>query len=531
MKRAIVVGILFFVPALGIAQSRSDGFADGGKLVYGEYGRPATLDPITSNDMVGLRLTELLFNGLVSFSPKNDVVPDLAEKWEVSPDNRVYTFKLREGAKWHSKAGDRSVSADDVVGTLDVIRNPRTLTPLKAPYELVADVRKLDAQTVEITLKRPVVNALGRLSFKVVPTFAFKRPDSLSRDDPFVQAPAGTGPFQLSHVSDEGDVVMEANRQYFKGRPHLDQLTLKPFADKNVLTQALLFNSIDMVVEVNPRDIAQVEGDKRFKLYPYNALSYSFVGHNARNPHLAKKEVRQAIAYAINRQEMLDSFYAGRGTLISGPFAPGSWAYNLDVKSLPFNVARAKDLLTQAGYKTGADGYLVGEEGKPLAFTLKIPIEKENENLKRVVLAFQNYLKVVGIKVNLEFREWQAWKQDVFVDHDFDMVIAGWAFDDSADISTLFHSGETGAWRNNFVGYSNPEVDALIVEAKTTLDREKQRTINQRLHALLAEEQPYTFLWTLTNYAAAHRKVRHVDLHPFKFFTFADTWYIPKKEQ
>jgi hypothetical protein len=109
------------------------------------------------------------------------------------------------------------------------------------------------------------------------------------------------------------------------------------------------------------------------------------------------------------------------------------------------------------------------------------------------------------------------------------MVIAGGAFDDSADISTLFHSGETAAWRNNFVGYSNPEVDALIVEAKTTLDREKQRTINQRLHSLLAEEQPYTFLWTLTNYAAAHRKVRHVDLHPFKFFTFADTWYIPKR--
>jgi peptide/nickel transport system substrate-binding protein len=140
-------------------------------------------------------------------------------------------------------------------------------------------------------------------------------------------------------------------------------------------------------------------------------------------------------------------------------------------------------------------------------------------------------MKQAGIKINLEFREWQAWKQDVFVDHDFDMVIANWAFDDSADISTLFHSGETGAWRNNFLNYSNPEVDALIVEGKTTLDREKQRTINQRLHQKLADEQPYTFLWTLTNYAAVHKKVRHVELHPFKLFTFADTWYIPKKEQ
>jgi len=531
MKRAVVVGMLL-VPALGIPGSRNDGFPDGGKLVYGEYGRPATMDPITTNDMVGLRLTELLFNGLVSFSPKNEVVSDLAEKWDVSPDNRVYTFKLRPDAKWQAKAGGRALSADEVVGTLDVIRNPKTLTPLKAPYELVADARKLDAETVEITLKRPVVNALGRLSFKVVPTFALKRPDFLSRDDPFVQEPAGTGPFQLTQVTEEGDVVMEANPLYYKGRAHLDRVVLKPFADRNVLTQGLLFNSVDMVVEVNPRDIAQIEGDKRFNLHPYNALSYAFIGHNFKNPHLAKKEVRQAIAYATNRQEMLDSFYAGRGTLISGPFAPGSWAYNLDVKPLPFNLARAKDLLASAGYtKTGADGFLTTEDGKPLQLTLKIPIEKENETVKRVVLAFQNYLRQVGIKVNLEFREWQAWKQDVFVDHDFDMVIAIWNFDDSADISTLFHSGETSAWRNNFLGYSSPEVDALIVEAKTTLDREKQRTINQRLHSLLAEEQPYTFLWTLTNYAAVHKKVRHVELHPFKFFTFADTWYIPKKDQ
>jgi peptide/nickel transport system substrate-binding protein len=537
MKSAVFAGVAFGVLALsapGIAGSRSDGFADGGKLVYGEYGRPATLDPITSNDMVGLRLTELLFNGLVSFSPKNEVVPDLAEKWTVSPDNRVYTFTLRSDVKWHPKSGatDRAVGAEDAVGTLEVIRHPRTLTSLKAPYELVSEARKIDAQTLEITLKRPIVNALGRLSFKVIPPFTLKNPEYLSRDDPFAQSPVGSGPFQLDRVTDEGDVVMAANPAYYKGRPHLDTVVLKPFADKNVLTQALLFNSADMVVEVNPRDIAQIQGDKRFNLYPYNALSYTFFGHNFKNPHLAKKEVRQAIAYATNRQEMLDSFYAGRGTLISGPFAPGSWAYNLDVKPLPFNLARAKELLAQAGYtKTGSDGFLVADEGKPLQFTLKIPIEKENETIKRVALAFQNYMKQAGIKINLEFREWQAWKQDVFVDHDFDMVIANWAFDDSADISTLFHSGEMGAWRNNFLGYSNPDVDALIVEGKTTLDREKQRTINQRLHQTLAAEQPYTFLWTLTNYAAVHKKVRHVELHPFKLFTFADTWYIPKKEQ
>src|SRR5258708_4277356 len=398
--------------------------------------------------MVGLRLTELLFNGLVSFSPKNEEVSDLAEKWTVSPDNRVYTFSLRNNVKWHSKAGagDRTVTADEVVGTLEEIRQPKTLTPLKAAYELVAEARKLDAQTVAITLKRPIVTALGRLSFKVVPTFALKTPDFLSRDDPFVQNPVGSGPFQLSQLTDEGDVVMEANPAYYKGRPHLDRVILKPFADKNVLTQALLFNSADMVVEVNSRDIAQIQGDKRFNLYPYNALSYAFFGHNFRNPHLAKKHVRQPITFPTNRHEILDSFYSGRGALISGPFAPGSWAYNLDVKAVPFNPTRAKELLAQAGYaKMGSDGYLQTDEAKPLQFTLKIPIEKENETVKRVALAFQNYLKQGGVKINLEFREWQARKQDASVDPDFATFALTRAFAASPAPCTHSHPEEPTA--------------------------------------------------------------------------------------
>jgi peptide/nickel transport system substrate-binding protein len=104
-------------------------------------------------------------------------------------------------------------------------------------------------------------------------------------------------------------------------------------------------------------------------------------------------------------------------------------------------------------------------------------------------------------------------------------------FDDSADISSLFHSAEIGPWRNNFGGYCNPDVDSLIVESKLTLDHEKRRTIYRKLHALLAEECPYTFLWTLTNYAGYHKKLRRVAIHPYKFFSFADQWYLPVEDQ
>src|SRR5438309_11892669 len=169
----------------------------------------------------------------------------------------------------------------------------------------------------------------------------------------------------LQTVTGDGEVVLVANPDYFKGRAHIDKFIARPFADQNIMAQALMFNAIDMIVLVNPRNLPEVQGDKRFVLQPYNALSYSFFGYNVRNPLLADRRVRQGITAAVNRQEMLDSFFNGQGTVISGPFAPGSWAYNLDVKPLPLKTERARSLVTAAGVKLGVD-WNVEEDGRVL---------------------------------------------------------------------------------------------------------------------------------------------------------------------
>jgi peptide/nickel transport system substrate-binding protein len=537
MKRILVVLLLIVAIAMAAvtaaqAARKKDNKPDGGSLSYGEYGRPATLDPVTSNEMISLRLTELVFNSLVGINEKQEIVPELAERWDLSPDKRVYTFFLRKDISWQPKEGEevKPFTADDVVFTYKVMMHPKTITPLKVRYEFIDSVEKVDDYTVKFTLKRPILNALAKFSFKVIPRHGPVNPLYLTRDDHFVQSPIGTGPYLLKNITAEREIILGANENYFKGRPHIDKFIAKPFADQNIMTQALMFNAIDMIVLVNSRDIPEVQGDKRFVLQPYNALSYSFFGYNVRNPLLVDKRVRKAFTYALNRQEMLDSFFNGQGTIISGPFAPGSWAYNLDVQPLSFDPEKAKALLKEAGFTLGADGFMQ-KGGKRLALSLKVPIEKESEAVKRVVLAFKNYLKNIGVDIKVEFKEWQAWKEDVFLEHDFDIVFASWVFDDSADISSLYHSGEIGPWKNNFGGYSNPEVDGLINESKLTLDHEKRRTINRKLHAILADENPYTYLWTLTNYAAYHKKVRRVAIHPYKFFSYADDWFIEEKDQ
>ncbi len=535
MKRILMITVVAAAAAMAAtaqAAPKADGRPDGGVLNYGEYGRPATLDPVTSNETISLRITELVFNGLVGINEKQEIVPELAERFEASKDGRTYTFHLRKDVRWHARDGEepRPFTADDVIFTYNIMMHPKTITPLKVRYEFIEKVEKTGDNTVTFTLKRPILNALAKFSFKIIPKHGPANSQYLTREDPFVQQPIGTGPYILKTVTSDREVVLLSNPDYFKGKAHIDKFISKPFADQNIMAQALMFNAIDMIVLVNPRNLPEVQGDKRFILQPYNALSYSFFGYNMRKPLLAERAVRQAITAGLNRQEMLDSFFNSQGTIISGPFAPGSWAYNLDVRPVPFSSDKARQLLTDAGFKPGADG-VMQKDGKKLAFSLKVPIEKESEAVKRVVLAFQNYLKAVGITINVQFQEWQAWKEDVFLNHEFDIMFASWVFDDSADISSLFHSAEIGPWKNNFGGYSSPEVDSLIVEAKLTLDHEKRRTINRKLHTLLAEEQPYTFLWTLTNYSAFHKKLRRVQIHPYKFFSFADEWFIPTSEQ
>jgi peptide/nickel transport system substrate-binding protein len=518
------------VSAAGTAQESDN------TLVYGEYGAPTRLVPVLANDAISIRLIELMYGSLIYYGSDGEIRGDLAESWEVSRDLKQVTFDLRGDVRWHPQPGSMTgppFNADDVVRTFRIMMHPRTVTSLQARYNFIDTVEKVDNETVVFELKKPVLNVLARFNFKIIPAHLLQGVEYLRGDEELglYQHPIGTGPYRfVSQRGASAEIVLEAYDAYHLGKPVIQRVVMRPFADQNIITQTLLYGGIDMEIRVPPRDIGEVQGDSRFELYPYSTLSYSFFGYNLRNPVLAIREVRMAMGYAVNRQEMLDSFFEGKGQLVSGPFAPGSWAYNLDVENIGYSPGRANRLLDMAGF-TDRNRRGVRMRGSyELKFRMVVPISKENETTKRVILAFQNYLRDVGIQLDIEWLEWKSWTEAVFVDHDFDIVYADWLFDDSFDISSLFHSREIGVGKNNFGAYRNPEVDALLDEASSTLDIEKKRTIYKQLHRILAEDAPYTYLWTLTNYAAYNRKVRRVEIHPTRFFTYVRDWYIQSGE-
>src|SRR6266850_2520514 len=176
--------------------------------------------------------------------------------WEISKDGRTFNFFLRKDVKWHPREGEeaRPFTADDVVFTWNIMMNPRTITPLKVRYEFIEKVEKTGDYSVVFTLKRPILNALAKFTFKIIPRHGPANPEYLTREDPFARAPIGTGPYMLKTITGDGEVVLLSNPDYFKGKAHIDKFIAKPFADQNIMAQALMFNAVDMIVLVNPRN-------------------------------------------------------------------------------------------------------------------------------------------------------------------------------------------------------------------------------------------------------------------------------------
>jgi peptide/nickel transport system substrate-binding protein len=512
--------------------------AADGQLVYGETTRLDTFDPYTVHEGSGQRLSDLLFDSLVEVNPGGEYASSLAKSWTIENGGTQVTFTLRDDVVWHrpagtsGPAGDVNLSADDVVSTVRLIQAPASAIPNKERFAVLKSAEKVDQHKVVIHLHRALVDPLRVMMFKILPNHVVGAAPSLSRDSDFAKNPIGTGPYQFVKANAQGEVLLSSNARYFKGKPAIENIVMKAYSDQSVMAQSLMFNSLDLVTYVSPRDLGEVMGDAKLSVVPYDALSFSFFGMNTQRGALKDKRVRQAISYAVNRQEMLEAFFQGKGRLISGPFPPTSWAYNMDVKPLAYDVGKAKALLQAAGLtdKDG-DGFVETQGGKPLSLTFAVPLAGESEMIKRITLAFQGYLEGAGIKCELQFMDWLVWKKKVLEEHDYDVTIASWSFDDASNITSLFHSSSAKPWGNNFVQYQNPEVDSLLTEADATNDFDKRRAIYHKLHSILAEEAPYTYLWTLMHHAAHNTRLTGVRVEPFQFFKYIISWQLePKKD-
>lgn len=488
------------------------------ELRYAEATGPTSLNPFFVRDMPSLRAVELLYEGLVTPAEGGEVRPLLAESWTVAPDGMSVTFRLKRGVTWHD---GRPFSARDVVFTVNAGKDRRTATTLRSQFEAFSSAKALDDKTVTVQFSRKVLNPLLHFDFKILPAHIF--PEGFVGAEMASRKPVGTGPYQFSQWAASGEIQLKANKAYHrKGEPGIGAVTASSVPDDNIRNELLRYGATDLLPQVRPRDIPALEELTSVRLYPYSTLSYSFLGLNFRNPLLRDLRLRQALARGLDRQEMLKAHYGGRGVLISGPFPPASWAYNFDVKPWAYDAKGAQALLDEMGAKdTDKDG--VREyKGSPLVFRLVSLAQSEAQ--KAVILDVQQQLKNLGVKADVKFLEPLAWKKAIFEEHDFDLVLTEWTFDNNVNIYSLFHSTEAGTGRNNMGAYANPEVDRLLEQSREAANSEALRATYGELHRLLRDDLPYIFLWSLQRYAAVSSRIENVRLHPFYFFTHVGAW-------
>ena len=496
-------------------------------LVAGSIGDASNLLPALASDASSFDIIGLVYNGLVRYDKDLKIEGELASTWDISADGLQIVFHLRPGVKWHDGA---DFSAADVEFTWRVMTDPKTPTAYGEDFRQVKRFEVLDPLTFRVTYDKPFAPALISWGFSVMPKHLLEGKDITA--SPLARAPVGTGPYRFKEWKAGEKIVLEAYDGYWEGRPNIDRYLYRIIPDSATMFLELSAGNLDEMGLDSVQYTRQTDTEffkKNYRKYRYLADAYSYLGFNQKLPLFQDKRVRQAISHAINKQEIIDIVLLGLGQEATGPYKPGTWAHNANVKRYPFDQARAQALLAEAGWTTkGPDGVLVNG-GKRLAFTLMT--NQGNKTRSKAAEVIQKNLKAVGIDVSIRIVEWAAFLKEFVNPKKFDAVILGWTIPRDPDSFDVWHSSKTGPAELNHVSFKNAEVDALLEKGRRTFDQEERRKAYARFQEILAEEQPYVFLYVPDALPIVSARIRGIVPAPAGIsYTFIK-WWVPKIEQ
>lgn len=465
----------------------------GGTLVVAASADPGHFNPAITTAGGTHFVADNLYNGLLFLDERFEPKPDLAESWSVSPDGMAYTFTLRQGVKWHD---GQPFSSADVKFTFEEVLlkyHARTKAGLEG---VLAGIEAPDANTVVFRFKQPYGPLLQRLDVSEAPIL----PRHLYQgQDPTRAAanlkPVGTGPFKLAQYAKGDTVRMVRNDAYFKpGLPYLDELVFRIIPQPTTSVLALEQGEVDYLSSVPGPELARLRQNPELAFAKGIGIGGTFsfclatLIFNLSRPPLDRVEVRQAFAYAISREQVLEQAYYGQGRVATSPIGSAlSWAYNPSVPRYPLDLQQANRLLDQAGLARGTDGTRA-----KLAFVLPstLPFAKVGELLKQQLAA-------VGVNLELRTLEFNAATEKVFVQKDFDLGLSSYCSgpDPELGVTRVYVSSNIGPVPfSNGAGYRDPRVDELFQTAASTVDRQQRAQAYFQIQDILVREVPYWWL-------------------------------------
>lgn len=524
----ISLAVFFFFVAISIGAPQEETASDyGDAIVVASISDACTLVPILASDSASSDICGMVFNGLVKYDKNINLTGDLAESWEVLRDGLEIVFHLRRGVKWHDGA---PFTAKDVEFTYRKLIDPKVKTPYSGDFERIRSFEVIDDYTVSIIYKEPFSPALSSWGMWIMPEHILKGAD-LDKS-PFARCPVGTGPYKFKIWKTGEKIELVSNRDYFEGRPYIDRYIYRIIPEEATIFLELETESVDLSI-LTPLQFTRQTDTRWFKShynkFRYPSFGFTYMGYNLEDPKFKDLKVRQAINYAVNKDEIIETIFFGLAKVTTGPFVLDSWAYNKDVSPFPYDPVKAKRLLEESGWKDArGDGWLE-KDGKHFEFT--VLVNQGNSERLRCAEMIQRYLKAIGIRMKIRTLEWSAMINSFINKKHFEAVLMGWFLTRDPDCYDIWHSSKTREGEFNFVGYRNEDVDKLLEEGRRTFDQSRRAVIYNEIHRLIYEDQPYLFLYSAEALPIVHKRFRNVEASPIGIGYNFIKWYVPKEEQ
>lgn len=514
-----------------LAMTSTAAFAAAPKtFVYCSEASPSYLSPVLGTDGATIDASgQAMFNGLTTFERgTTNVIPALAEKWDVSEDGKTYVFHLRKGVKFHSNKDfkpTRDFNADDVVFSFN-----RQLDP-NHPYHKVSGgsyeyfigmdmqniidkVEKVDDYTVKISLKVPNAPFLANLAMDFASIYSAQYADAMAKaktPEKLDSAPIGTGPFEFVSYQKDSAVRYKAFENYWQGKAKIDRLVFSITPDASVRYAKLQKGECHAAPYPNPADIAKLKADSNITLLTKPGLNVGYLNFNVQKAPFDNVKVRQALNYAVNKDAIIESVYQGAGQVAKNPIPPTMWSYNDEVKDYAYDPEKAKALLKEAGFENGFETDLWA-----------MPVSRPyNPNARRMAELVQADWEKVGVKAEIVSYEWGEYLKRMRAgDHQTGMM--GWTGDNGDPdnfLNTLLSCAavESGS---NYANFCHKEFNDLVTKAAQVTDPAERTALYQQAQLVFKEQAPWITIAHSTTYFPVRKEVKGYVIDPFGLHNF-----------
>ena len=500
----------------------------GGTLIDATIGEPSGLIYMVAGESAAAAISGNIFNKLLKYDKNLDLEGELAESWIISPDQKTITFKLKPNLKW---ADGKPLTSEDVLFTWKLVTDEKTRSPYASDYQLVKQAEAPDAQTFSVTYENAYAPALDSWSgLQILPKHLLEKQDI--HTTAFARKPVGSHYYQLDSWSHGENLKLSRNPTSVLGPANIDKLVTRIIPDNSAQFLELMADNIDSMgldpIKYSRIIPARPELQKKLALYKELGNSYTYMGFNLKHKPFDDVRVRKAINYAIDKQEIIDGVYLGLGINIASPYKPGTRWSNPELKPYPYDVAKAKALLKEAGFVDSDGDGIVERDGKPFAFEI---ITNQNKEREKSAVLIQRRLKDVGIDVQIRAIEWASFISRFIKTGDFDVVVLGWGLGLDPDQFNIWHSSQNQPGQFNFINYNNPKIDALLEQGRLELNPDKRMKIYHEFAKELLEDSPIVYLSAGYGLTAIHKRVKGIDspAPPAGIGYNSQEWYIPEQ--